>query len=424
MRKKILVKGPALSLSGYGEQTRFALRSLRAHEDLYDIYLIPTAWGHTGWLSEDNEERRWIDHLIHKASASNQDHMNSFDMSLQVTIPNEWEPVAPFNVGYTAGIETTKVSTAWLEKTAMIDTIITTSQHSKSVFANTTYEGIDRSTNQKVQLTCQAPIEVVGYPVREYDPAKLDLDLKYDFNFLSVAQMGPRKNIGSTIRWWIEEFYDQPVGLVVKLFWHNNSTVDRHHTIEQLQHMLEDYEERKCKVYLLHGDMTNEEMTALYQHPKIKALVSLSHGEGFGLPLFEAAYSNLPVITTDWSGQSDFLNVKVMEKQKKSKKRREVSKSLFAKVDYTMGPIPEEAVWDTVLERESMWAYADQGSYKMVLRDVYKNYDKYTKMAQKLQKYVLKEYTAEKQYKKFIEAMDPTAFSQNKEPTLDIKKFV
>ena len=52
-------------------------------------------------------------------------------------------------------------------------------------------------------------------------------------------------------------------------------------------------------------------MANLYAHPKIKAYVSLTHGEGYGLPLFEAAYHGIPIIAPDWSGHLDFLYMPV-----------------------------------------------------------------------------------------------------------------
>ena len=64
MKNKIIVVGPVLSQSGYGEQARFALRALRSKEDIFDIYISPTSWGLTSWVSVDNEERRWIDERI------------------------------------------------------------------------------------------------------------------------------------------------------------------------------------------------------------------------------------------------------------------------------------------------------------------------------------------------------------------------
>ena len=123
-RKKIIVRGPALSRSGYGEQTRFALRALRSQEDKLDIFLINTNWGGTGWLHEDSDERRWIDSTLQKTITYTQNNKVPFDMSLQITIPNEWEKIAKYNIGYTAGIETTKIAPVWIEKSKLMDKII------------------------------------------------------------------------------------------------------------------------------------------------------------------------------------------------------------------------------------------------------------------------------------------------------------
>ena len=141
MKKKIIVRGPALSRSGYGEQCRFALRALNSRPDLFDIYLITTNWGITSWIHENIEEREWLDELIIKTNLYLQQNKNpSMDISLQVTIPNEWEKMAPVNVGYTAGIETTQVTPAWIEKSQVVDRIITVSNHSKQIYENTSYQ--------------------------------------------------------------------------------------------------------------------------------------------------------------------------------------------------------------------------------------------------------------------------------------------
>ena len=396
MKKKILVRGPSLSRSGYGEHTRFVLRSLRSHEDLFDVYLHNVGWGKTGWVWEENEERKWLDHTILKTIKHTQAG-GQFDVSLQVTIPNEWEKLAPINIGVTAGIETTKVSPQWVEKSNVVDHIITISEHSKNVFLNTTYQAQNNQTGEVINdYRCTKPIDIVHYPVKDIEPADLDIELECDFNFLTVAQISPRKNIQNTIKWFVEEFIDQPVGLIVKVSTINNSIIDRLETKKVIDHLLKEYENRKCKIYLLHGSMTEEEMTSLYQHPKIKALISLSHGEGFGLPIFEAAYNELPIIAPDWSGHVDFLYIPVKDKKTGKKKK----KSHFAKVKYTLQPIPPEAHWEGVLQKDSMWCYADQGSYKMRLREIYKDYNRFKSQAKKLNKWVRKNFTAEQQYKK------------------------
>jgi len=154
--------------------------------------------------------------------------------------------------------------------------------------------------------------------------------------------------------------------------------------------------------------MSDSEMVGLYSNPKIKAFISLSHGEGYGLPLFEAAYCGMPVITTNWSGQCDFLNMPQKQRKKGSKKKTEtVIKPMFAEVEYTLGPIQPEAVWDGVLQADSMWCYADEGSFKSTINDVYGDYDKYEEMAKKLKSWIKKEFAEDKQYDEFVDAVIP-----------------
>ena len=394
---KVVVRGPALTRTGYGEHCRFVLRALRTQENI-DIYLIPVNWGQSNWVWENNEERQWIDEIVRKTANYAQQN-GQYDMSIQVTIPNEWQKMAPVNIGVTAGIETTKVAPIWLEKANQMDKVITISEHSKQVLLNTSYEGVDRSTGQKAFLKCVKDVAIVHYPVKHYDNVDLDLNLNTKFNFLTVAQWGPRKNIGNTINWFVEEFIDNPdAGLVVKTFVKGGSLIDRKHIVREVSNILKKYDNRQCKIYLLHGDMSEEEMHSLYTHKNIHCLVSLTHGEGFGLPLFEAAYSGLPVLATDWSGHLDFLY-----KPTKDKKSKEKLRPHFAKVEFDLQPVQPGAVWDGVVQKDSLWAYPQQGSYKMKLRDVYKNHGRYKSQAKKLQKWINKEFTDEKQYNKFKE---------------------
>jgi len=400
---KVLVRGPVLTRSGYGEHVRFLLRALRTVEDKLDLYLIPLGWGHTGWVVDDDEERKWLDKLIEKTSLALNSQKVEFDMSIQVSIPNEWEKLAPVNIGVTAGIETTKIAPAWIEKGNMMDLIIVPSNHSKQVFENTKYEVTVKETNKIIpDYCCITPIHVISYPVKKIEPVEVPLDLKTDFNFLTVAQWGPRKNIVNSIQWFVEEFIDQEVGLVIKTNLTKNSLMDRKHVEGLLRHALskEDYKNRKCKIYLLHGDMTDAELHQLYRDPKIKALVSTTHGEGFGLPLFEAAYEGLPVVAPDWSGHVDFLHMPTKDKKNKIK-----NKPMYAKVEYTLGPIPQEAIWDSVIQKDSMWCYPEQGSLKIKMREVYKDYGRFKKQAKKLQKYLNKTLTAENQYKIVVDTV-------------------
>ena len=401
-RQKVIVIGPALTLSGYGEQCRFALRSLRTLEDQYDIYLHATNWGNTGWIHDDDEEREWIDRMLHK-TVIHQQQGGQYDISLQVTIPNEWKKIAPVNVGYTAGIETTLVAPQWIEKSREMDRIIVVSNHSKEVYESTTYGIMNQQTKQRIgDLKVETPITTVNYPVKSpegVDPAILDLNLSTDFNLLCVAQWGPRKNVHNTIEWFIEEFHDnEDVGLALKVFHMNTSNMDREFIKKQLGNMLEAYPDRKCKIHLLHGHFSETEMHSIYQHPQIKGLVTLTHGEGYGLPIFEAAYSGMPVVAPAWSGHMDFLMAP--SNSKKSDKLR----PHFLKVDYTLEPVPQETLWEGVIQEGSQWAEPQEKSFKSQIRDLYKNHSRHQGTANRLQKHILKNFTPENMYSQFCEA--------------------
>jgi glycosyltransferase involved in cell wall biosynthesis len=395
--KTILVRGPALSRSGYGVQTRFALRALRKYEDRFNILLENIPWGQTGWIHQDDEERNWFDQVLHKTNEHIRQQL-PIDISLQVTIPNEWQKVAPLNIGFTAGIETNKVSPQWIEKAALMDKIIVVSNHAKQVYENTTYTAVQEGTGQEFPFRVNTPIEVANYPVETLEKEKFDLKLDYDYNFLTVAQWGPRKNLGNTIRWFIDEFKDEEVGLVVKANVANNSTEDRFYCIEMLNQLLKDKGDRKCKIYLLHGDLTRKQMNYLYTHKKVKAYVTTTHGEGFGLPIFEAAYNGLPVIAPGWSGQNDFLYAPT----KTGKQKKEKLRPLFSRVDFTMQQVPQQVVWDGVIMEDSMWCYPDEKSFKTNLRDVYTNYTRSIGKARKLKKYLLENFSEDIQYKKIV----------------------
>ena len=138
-------------------RSRFALRALRSREDLFDIYLVATNWGQCGWIHEDTEERKWFDSLILKNVQYSQmcNGQPQYDMSLQVSIPNEWKKLAPVNIGYTAGIETNMISPAWYQPSQQMDKIIVISEHAKQSFLNTVFG--DQQGNQYKVTT---PIEV------------------------------------------------------------------------------------------------------------------------------------------------------------------------------------------------------------------------------------------------------------------------
>ena len=405
MKKNIILKGPVLTRSGYGEQARFALRCLRSREDLYNVFIQPLSWGSTSWLSEPSEERTWIDQTIEKTISYIQQG-GTFDTSLQVTIPNEFEALAPINIGYTAGIETTRVAPEWLEISNQMNKLIVVSNHSKNIFLNSSAVAINKETNQKVDdYKIQIPVDVVNYPVKKYDNLpKINLNLDYDFNFLLVSQMGIRKNIPNTIKWFIEEFNDEEVGLIVKTNIAKNSLIDKRHTEQEIKKIInsgENNKNRKCKVYLLHGEMSDEEIHSAYIHEKVKAFVSLTHGEGFGLPLFEAAYSGLPVVAPGWSGQIDFL----MDPS---------GNEHFYNVAFDIQPVQKEAEWKGVIEPGSMWAYARESSAKEKMRECYNDIMSGDKVASCEYALELHErFSEEKLYADFVNSIESVSANQD-----------
>jgi hypothetical protein len=277
MLKKVLIKGPVLSRSGYGEQARFALRALQSRPDLFDIYIVNIPWGRTGQISSDDEEAN----VIHETLLKTQTYVHQkgqFDISLQVTVPNEFEKIAPINIGYTAGIETTKVSPQWIAKAnETVDRIIVVSDHSKKVFEQTKYDVKDQNGNEHKNWGLQVPVETVNYPVRVFEPEEVNIDFRTSKNFLTVSQWGPRKNLDNTIKWFVETFADdEDVGLVVKTNTASDSVLDREFTQKRLQSLLNACGPRKCSVYLIHGEMSPGNLAWLYEHPTMKAMINIA----------------------------------------------------------------------------------------------------------------------------------------------------
>ena len=420
MKKNILLVGPLLTRSGYGEQARFALRALRSRSDLFEIYIKPITWGQTSWITEDSEERRWIDETIEKTIAFAHQG-GTFDMSLQVTIPNEFDAFAPYNVGYTAGIETTSCAPEWTAKCNEMDSVIVVSNHSKRILESARFQGTDTNTGQSVILENKTNVTAVNYPIKQYESLpELNLELDTSFNFLTVAQFGPRKDLGSTIKWFLEEFRNDNVGLVIKTNMAKNCLMDKNICYDKIRNIINESNtpDRKCKIYMLHGNMSDEEMHSLYVDKNIHALFAIPHGEGFGLPIFEAAYSGLPVISIGWSGQCDFLYDKKIPPNPH-----------FYEVAFDINQVPQDVVWDGVIMKESGWAYAREQSAKQQMRNCYNdiinsNEDSIASNSCNRAAQLSVEFSEEKMYEKFVEAVCETSPKTKEEQQQEVENLL
>lgn len=409
-KARILVKGPALSASGYGEHCRFLIRSLLKNP-LCDLYVDNIKWGNLGFDLSVYDEIPQLKEIINTTKQIVATNQAFFDISVQVTIPNEFEKISPYNVGVTAGIETDRVSKEWIEKCNEMDKIITISKHSKDTLENTIHQ-----IEEKI-IKLNTPVSVVPYPVLKSASSSIELNLETDFNFIAFSLLGVRKNLENTILWFVEEFKNEEVGLVLKTAFMSGTIRDRRRVEQHIKRVVNSVPgEKKCKVYLLHGRLTAEEKNALYNHEKIKCLVSLAHGEGFGLPLFEAAYNGLPIIAPNWSGHVDFLNHEVTDKKGKKRVR-----GLFSKVEYELQTVQEQAVWDGVIPKDSRWCYPKKVSFKKALKEMVREYDRMKSRANKLQKLVEEKYESEAIHNLFADEVHGEKFTQTK--TEDLPKI-
>lgn len=379
---RVLLEAPILTKSGYGEHSRLVFEALKKRSDL-EVMINPLRWGNTTFDSPEGDVLTSIQSLAAYVESCKSTGTNpEFNLQIHVGIPNEFEKKAPYSVCITAGIETDRVDPGWLVKTHQgIDKIIVPSSHAQSGFVNTNYEVINNSNNTRSVVSCACPVDVIMYPIKNPEGEPLEIDFETDFNFLSVAMMGPRKNLEMTISGFIEEFRDnENVGLILKTNLSRNSIMDRIDTVKSVQNLVDKCGEKKCKIYIIHGDLSESQLHSLYVHPKIKAYVSTTHGEGYGLPIFEAAYSGLPVIATDWSGHLDFLSGNFKSKEKK----------LFARIECDIKQVQKEVVWKDIITADSRWAFPKKISYKSQLSKVYKNYGMYKKWSEALKKEIYK----------------------------------
>lgn len=368
MKKKIIFRGPVQTASGYGVHARMLLKALD-EDGRFDVTVMSVPWGATPLIYDDTPEMLRIKEL---ASKFNPNVPPDFDASVQVTIPNEFMKMAPKNICVTAGIETDRVSPVWHQRTNDVaDVLVVPSVHSARSFTTAIY-GEQKGPQQ---LLLRKPLyilpEWVDTSVFNTAPSQSSIDLSDmpDFNYLVVG-LGmdkpdgeDRKNITNTLKWFCEQFKNDPnIGMVMKVSMVGASPVDYKNVKDRIQWIKH---QAGCgqfpKIKLIHGRLSDLELAALYKHPKVKALVSLTHGEGYGLPIIEAAACGLPVMATAWSGHLDFLNIN--------------GSNRYVPVEFDLAPIPASCVWKEVLEEGTRWANPKENDAKMKMAKLFISYD-------------------------------------------------
>lgn len=364
-KKLVAMQGPFNTRSGYGDHARSIFYAL--HEsDKYEIVIIDVRWGDTprNFLQSDNPQHKKLLDCVMKKPLDKQP-----DIYFDIRIPNEFQTIGKYNIGITAGIETTAVSQAWIEGCNKMDLVIVPSEHARSGFVNTVYDKInnlpDGSTQKVGQVTATTPIEVLfegvddniikPLTIDQMDKSFLDMlndKVKEKFAFLFVGQWikggfgEDRKDIFKTIKIFSETFANlkNPPALILKTSGATFSILDKVEVQGKINGVRNSFPKDWIlpPVYLLHGDLSEREMNELYNHPKIKCMISFTHGEGFGRPMLEASMVDLPVICSAWSGPMDFL-----------------TKEQSILVDGKVEQIPDSAVWENILIKESGWFVID-----------------------------------------------------------------
>jgi hypothetical protein len=399
-RPELVFCGPIATRSGYGEHARDLLTSL-FEMDKFNIKVISINWGNTPMnaLDKDNpEHKKIIDAIIPGVQQQP-------EVWIQCTIPNEFQPVGKYNIGVTAGVETDLCSGEWIEGCNRMNLVIVPSKHAKEVFVNTKYEKRDKASNQSLgNIEVTVPIEVLHEGVRtdiynktlpQSENLKSVLDgIKEDFAFLFVGHWlkgdfgQDRKDLSGLIYTFLETFGDtenQPA-LLLKASSGTFSVTDRSKTLEKIE-LIKQMSKKKNlpNIYLLHGDLTDDEMNTLYNHEKVKALVSFTKGEGYGRPIAEFITSGKPVVVSGWSGHVDFVNP-----------------AFHTYLDGELKPIHKSAVWEGILNEGSSWFTVNYQSAAETLQKMYKKYNSFLSESKKS----VKEIETKWSYTSMIEKFD------------------
>ena len=406
MKKLMLICAPVSSRSGYGDHARDLVRSFIKH-DKYEIKIFDVNWGETPRDALDNEsDKNIIDCILPEPKMDKQP-----DIYVDIRIPNEFQTFGKFNIGITAGIETTAVSSKWVDCCNKMDLVIVPSEHSKDGFVRALYEKMQQLPDGKQQkvgeLKLEKPIEVLFEGVdddifKPLENSSLDLvdNMKEDFAFLHVGLWGKggygedRKDIAKLVKVFYESFANkkEKPALILKTNGAGFSIMDREDCLSKINNIKSKFPKdwNLPNIYLLHGSLSSEEMNKLYNHPKVKSFVSLTHGEGFGRPMLEASMVGLPVVTSGWSGQVDFLS--------------ETDSMLLGG---ELVQVPKSQHWENIIIPESEWFNVNETQAYKALNYCFQNYDEVKEKALNLMKVNRDKFTLDKMTEKLDEIITP-----------------
>jgi glycosyltransferase involved in cell wall biosynthesis len=400
MNKPILVfQAPVATRSGYGDHSRDILKSL-FDLDKYDVKVVPTRWGNTpqDQINPQTEfGQKVLQNIITQLDKKP-------DIFIQVSVANEFQPKGGYNIGITAGVETTIAPQEFIQGSNQMDLIITPSEFTKNVLAGTTYDQVDKNTKQKVgELKVQKPVEVLfeGVDTSIFNGKSKSsiLDsVDTDFNFLFVGHwlqgnLGEdRKDVGMMIKTFCTVFKSLPKnkqpGLILKTSHAGFSVGERERLTSSIDELTKEFGDKCPPIHLVFGDLSESELNDLYNDDKVKSFVMFTKGEGYGRPLAEFATTGKPIIVSDWSGYKDFLpNENTVYLEGELKNVHETASNKF-------------------LLKESKWFTVDYSKAASKLFEVHKNYKKYLKQSQGLKTNINKNFTLDKMTSKLGEILD------------------
>jgi glycosyltransferase involved in cell wall biosynthesis len=405
MKPLVFISCPIDTFSGYGARSRdIALAIIKSNK--YDVKILSQRWGATpfGFLQQDNPDHK----LILNCIWGQPQLPKQPDCWIQITVPNEFQPIGKFNIGMTAGIETTVCAPQWIEGMNRMNLNLVSSEHAKKVFETSAFEEKNEQGHVLRSIKLEKPVEVLFEGVNTNIYQKIDAvndsevwdiidDINEEFNFLYVGhwlqgEIGQdRKDTGMLVKTFLETFKNkkQRPGLILKTSAGNYSIMDRDSMLEKIRQIEELVDGDLPSIYLIHGELSDGEINELYNHPKVKAHVSFTKGEGYGRPLLEASLSQKPVIASSYSGHLDFLDPEM---------------SILLPGEITQ--IHPSAVVQDMLIPESGWFTVNYDKASETLEDVYKNYKKYVDGAKRQAYRSRTEFSLEKMSEKLISIID------------------